>query len=114
MNGFAMSRCRSCNAEIVWATTLIGGKAMPVDPTPSPDGNLLLAAVDPDDASAGYAAIMLTNLTDEARASAERAAVVLHESHFATCPNADQHRKSAASGPTMPWWAEGSNYSPNE
>lgn len=66
-----MSNCRSCHAEIIWAKTE-SGKAMPLDAKPEkrfilfpgPDGN-----------------------EDEA------VAVDTYVSHFATCPNANQHRK---------------------
>jgi hypothetical protein len=36
-----MATCRSCGAQIVWAVTE-AGKRMPVDPEPSPDGNVEL------------------------------------------------------------------------
>jgi hypothetical protein len=35
------ARCRSCNAEIVWASTA-QGKFMPVDAESVPDGNVEL------------------------------------------------------------------------
>lgn len=66
------SRCRSCNAEIIWAVTATG-KRMPVDAAPSANGNIHLE---------GTTAIVLDEPVDGARTS-----------HFATCPNADQHRK---------------------
>ena len=56
-----ITRCRSCQARIVWLKTA-AGKNMPVDAD----------TVEPEDTE--Y--------------DAER-----HESHFATCPTANQHRK---------------------
>jgi hypothetical protein len=67
--------CRSCGAPITWAIT-DQGKRMPLDAEPNPAGNVRLT---------------LTN------------AVVLRKDevydgprfmpHWATCPNADQHRR---------------------
>lgn len=66
-----MAKCKSCGAEIVWVTTT-NGKKMPVDMKPK----TILIPVAMDGISVAYRA------------------VVGHESHFATCPNADQHRRS--------------------
>ena len=55
-----MSKCRSCNAEIVWFSTK-GGKLIPVDA--------------------------------ETYHGETKYDSTVHRSHFATCPNADQHRK---------------------
>lgn len=63
------STCRSCGAEIMWIKTK-ADKNMPVNMTP-------------------------TNL--ERRAPKYTETVFdpeRHESHFATCPKADQHRRS--------------------
>lgn len=59
------SRCKSCNAEIIWLKTK-NGKDMPVD--------------------AGSVDLPLTG-TPPTFDSA------IMTSHFATCPNAGQHRK---------------------
>jgi hypothetical protein len=65
-----MSRCRSCNAEIRWAVMQSGAR-MPfdVEPVSPPNGMYFL--------DNGYAKKLPT----------------VHISHYATCPNADQHRK---------------------
>lgn len=57
-----ITRCRSCQARIIFLTTA-AGKKMPVDAD----------TVEPNDEEF----------------DSER-----HESHFATCPNAGQHRRS--------------------
>jgi hypothetical protein len=69
-----MSRCRSCDAEILWVKTQ-SGKKMPVDkePVPLPPGLFQLFAPANEEAYV-------------------RSAPALRTSHFATCPNADQHR----------------------
>jgi hypothetical protein len=76
------SLCRSCSAPIIWAKTSLG-KNMPVDATPTPAGNLLLR----DDGT------VLTLGAAGAGAIGTR-----HTSHFATCPNAREHRNRARSG----------------
>lgn len=62
--------CRSCGAEIVWAITK-SGKRMPLDADPVTGLGVFVFdngyAVDPPP---------------------------LRRSHFATCPNADEHRKA--------------------
>ena len=66
-------RCKSCGGPIEWAVT-IKGRRMPLDPSPVLGGNVLLdgnraTVVAPDESRLGYV------------------------SHFATCPNAREHRR---------------------
>lgn len=76
-----MPSCRSCGAEIVWA--LSGNeKRMPVDAEPTAEGNVALVEVDGD----LHARVAAANLLEEPR----------YTSHFATCPNADAHRRPRA------------------
>lgn len=78
-----MSVCKSCGAEIIWIKTK-NGKNMPCDAKPisyrntfpqgslvliTPDGKVARGEFDPSSDTIGYL------------------------SHFATCPNANQHRK---------------------
>lgn len=77
-----MSTCRSCQAPIRWATTA-RGKAMPLDPRPTSDGNVVLD-------NQGAAVV----LADEALAAMRDGGVPLFTSHFATCPNANEHRRA--------------------
>ena len=77
-----MPECSSCGAVIIFAKT-IKGATIPLDEQPSPRGNIVLS---PEEGTAlvynGPAAIA-PRYADEPR----------YFSHFATCPNADQHRK---------------------
>lgn len=76
-----MSSCRSCNAPIIWAITE-NGKRMPLDAEPFalPAGLFALdTSSDPP---------LTVSVAAERREP-------LYRSHFATCPNADQHRKRA-------------------
>ena len=57
-----MSRCKSCNKEIIWIK-MKSGKAMPCDM------DKVIVVTEDGDTVTGYI------------------------SHFATCPNANQHRK---------------------
>lgn len=76
-------RCRTCEAPIFWAIT-DGGKRMPVDLRPVDDGNLVIVG-----------------LADVPRVTVvEQSAPMLDDppryvSHFATCPDAEHHRKAA-------------------
>lgn len=76
------SQCRSCGAAITWIE-LATGKRMPLDVMPNATlGNVLV-----DETGAGGR--ILTGEELETMRSARKS---LHLSHFATCPNATQHR----------------------
>jgi hypothetical protein len=68
-----MSACSSCKQRIIWAKTA-SGKAIPLNPDPQPGGNLELK-------------------DGVARVVQPHPAVKLYVSHFATCAQADAHRK---------------------
>ena len=79
------SECRSCKALILWGQWLKTGKRMPIDVTPDPQGTVV----------AVYRArenLLLWEKFDggnpEHVAGRKR-----YTSHFATCPNASQHRR---------------------
>lgn len=69
-----MSRCRSCAAEIIWAHTE-KGKRIPLDAEPVEGGNIELRD--------GIATIY---------GQAIFGTEALYVSHFATCPDAAEHR----------------------
>lgn len=79
------ARCGSCHAEVVWVHTR-AGERMPINPSPSPLGNLRLdlhgrqifATVTPD------ATPDMFDPNDSG---------VRYLSHFATCPEADEWRQ---------------------
>lgn len=81
-----VSRCRSCDAEIVWARGATG-KRMPVDAEPSHNGNVMLV---PDRKRPGeWTAIVLAR----ANLSVTRiSGAVLHLNHFVTCRYSEMHR----------------------
>jgi hypothetical protein len=72
------SKCRSCGAPLLWAQTT-AGKNMPLDAAPTANGNIELRH--------GLARYV----TPDANATTPR-----YTSHFATCPNAGQHRKKGS------------------
>jgi hypothetical protein len=74
-----MATCRSCRAEIVWALTDKGAR-MPVDAKSATDGNLVLYR------QGGEQRVRSVRLPEDQLRPR-------HTSHFATCPNADHHRK---------------------
>ncbi len=75
------SKCRSCGADIYWATTE-KGKSMPVNVEREMDGNISL---------------FLHRPTGELTAMVHKPGGGPWEdryvSHFATCPQAQQHRR---------------------
>lgn len=74
--------CSSCGAETLWRITP-GTKWMPLDPVPVATGNVRVRGTN--------CFVLGGNALDEARARGEQ----LYVSHFATCPNAAAHRKTA-------------------
>jgi len=80
-----LKECRSCGASIVWTITS-RGKSMPCDMPAAPDGEFYLFKR-PDKIDAVHKA------SDDARvAQAKSRNQNLYTSHFATCPQAAQHR----------------------
>ncbi len=71
--------CRSCHQPIVWAWTT-KGKKLPLDPEPSPAGNVLLAGTTAHVLSAADSATL--RAIDQA----------LWTSHLVTCPDAGAWR----------------------
>lgn len=74
--------CKSCLARILWAQSE-SGKAIPLDPEPTANGNLVL--LDPLDPREPPIA---------SRVDRRPPGVPLYVAHFVTCPQAAQHRKS--------------------
>lgn len=82
-----MAACRSCGAAIVWARTE-RGKKMPIDVEPyTGDDDRGLFVLRERDHSGGPLAIAAWGLDGTEPH---------YRSHFGTCPNASQHRRSAA------------------
>lgn len=88
-----MSTCRSCGAEVVWveteATAEKPGRKMPLDADPDKPGKALRVAggnIVPTGARTGDG-------TPIARYIPSNPDVLACRSHFATCPNASQHRR---------------------
>lgn len=79
------ARCFSCGAEIVWAVTTKGNR-MPVDAQPSSDGNILLERR-PDGA-------LIAVVSEPGGLELPGLAAPRYKSHFATCPNASEHRRA--------------------
>lgn len=75
-----VTACRSCEARIIWTITAKGRK-MPVDAEPREDGGFVLRGQGDDHPPLALA-------KGEARGREPR-----YVSHFATCPNAAEHRK---------------------
>lgn len=90
------ARCGSCPATVVWAVTA-NRRAIPVNPTPSATGNLLLElqTITPDEAwdkrenEQLVAHTLRRNQILGALADGQQ----LYTTHFADCPRATEHRR---------------------
>ena len=71
-----MSFCKSCGAKIDWYTVAATGKRMPLDPGPTPDGNVRVDVV--------------RNVVTVVAVGSH---TPLYRSHFSTCPDAGRHRR---------------------
>jgi hypothetical protein len=89
-----LSSCRTCDAPIIWTITT-NGKRMPVDADPvvAPRGFRIDEEVDAaqigfneDDLRPGKD-VVATFTTSPAPGE------LLYQSHFATCPDRDEHRR---------------------
>lgn len=66
-----MPKCRTCDAEILWVRMEDSGKGHPVNPKP----------------------VSMVQVTERGERTSGRV-ISVYESHFATCPQADEHRKT--------------------
>lgn len=73
-----MSNCRDCHQAIMFVRIEDGGKAMPVDPFPDPDGNVIARFVTPPGGLLGHVAHKGEPVPEGWR---------IYMPHFATCPN---------------------------
>lgn len=80
------SSCRSCGAAIYWALNDESKKSMPVDVEPCDDGNIGLVW----NRKTGHVTCHVLR-----RDAMESYDGPRRKSHFATCPNADHHRRAA-------------------
>ncbi len=78
--------CRSCGAKIIWTLTAKGTR-MPVDAEPVKNGNLVIEKI--DEPFRAHERGEVNNYRSRAVMVGEGDRV----SHFATCVNADAHRK---------------------
>lgn len=84
------SECRSCGALILWVQWP-SGKRMPVDVGPVQDGDIVLTWRRTENV---LLAARASQLDEEHRAGRNK-----YVSHFSSCPQADQHRKSNPNQP---------------
>lgn len=81
------AKCDSCGAPIEWARFSTSGKPVPLDVGLVDNGNLEVV----ERRDGGDAIVRLLGRAD-LEAARERG-VPLRRTHFATCPNAKQHRR---------------------
>jgi hypothetical protein len=80
-----LARCRSCKAAVVWAITA-NEKPMPIDVLTAPDGNIVADGV-------GRGRFGECPKVRYVKKGEDPGPVPRFTSHFATCPDADDHRR---------------------
>lgn len=90
------SACSSCSAPIVWTTTE-NGKRMPVDAEPVPAGTILLRHLEVGKPPVAHVTTRAerAQLDEQLKHRDPTATLLLFVSHFASCPNAETHRRAA-------------------
>lgn len=83
-----LTSCKSCRAAIAFVR-LPSGRRLPINPTPTDNGNVHVTGSHLDTEPA---ARVINSQTDSLFDNA--ATTPTYTSHFATCPNANQHRRS--------------------
>ncbi|WP_435582883.1 hypothetical protein [Amycolatopsis thermoflava] len=81
------AECRSCKASVVWAVSSKSGDRIPVDYSPNAAKGNVLLQLDRDRLVAGV-------LSGAQLTGARARGADLRTAHFATCPNADAHRRA--------------------
>ena len=82
----AHPKCSSCGAPVTWAVHVDTRRRSPIDADPSEDGNIVFVH------EPGMGGDPEYRLLSKAE-TAEPATAPRFSPHFATCPNAKQHRK---------------------
>lgn len=79
------STCRSCGARLLWAITE-KGRSIPLDRNPVPDGNIEIEEFEEGPP-------MSRVVSRQRELSPGLFPATRYKSHFATCPEASQHRR---------------------
>lgn len=86
-----MSRCRACGAELAWTRTEANGKLMPLDPRPTPAGNVVVRRGDLSGVTVAIAEVLAGAELEQLRAAGD---TPLYVPHFATCPGWPKRRSN--------------------
>lgn len=84
-----MSQCRSCGTSVLWCRTT-NGRNMPVDALAHEDGNVFVTWGQDDLAGVRLATVLTGDVLVARRLESPE---LMHRPHFATCPDADKHRR---------------------
>lgn len=87
--------CSSCGAEIKWVTllTLEGGQLHPVDFDPCEMPEIGMLAVRRRELEGWVALVITKDVAARRMEELLTKGATFHKSHFATCPDADEHRR---------------------
>lgn len=90
------ARCSSCDAEIIWAISNASGTRMPIDALPLTEitstRGLFVLVKRLDDTPLAWT----VSPDEDGLQTFQARQVALYRSHFASCPDARAHRRSAA------------------
>lgn len=86
----APSKCSTCSAPIYWVR--LGEKSIPIDATPASNGTIAVCAED----DRGETVLRGRAVS---RAAPALPGEILYINHFATCPQAAQHRRAQQPSP---------------
>lgn len=87
-----MSTCNSCGATIVWAIVKESGERIPLDTPPTDDGTLEYVG-QRDDPTYGSTPLVRPCPRGSTALPGFEQSMKRYVAHFATCPDADDHRK---------------------
>lgn len=82
--------CRSCGSPMVWAVVESSGKRMPLDPSPTDDGNVRVLRLS---ATTGAPLVEVVRKDQAQLGLDESDSGHRYRTHFATCPDAPSHRR---------------------
>lgn len=95
-----MAECRSCGKPITWVVVAKSGKKMPIDRDPVGDGNIVKTGEKDSTSGADLVAYERPGIPEQGDSvtlpmigETIPGARARYKSHFATCPNAEEHRR---------------------
>lgn len=92
-----LGSCRSCKAVVIWATMKLTSKRNPLDPDPVTVVKAKAGIIAYNPATGAAQSVTAANILQTALWASR--GVTFHLSHWATCPDREEHRKAADARP---------------